>query len=360
MTSSAVVFVLTPFDKESLEVLDNLIAPPFKELGYEVQKAGSGLDQQNILKDIVEGIAVADLVIADLTGLNANVMYELGIAHGLNKPVLMLTQNISELPFDLRSYRVIRYSLNYRDADELKVQLRDIGAVHLKGGMHFGNPVSDFVPSHVVSNALVGRGVALNTNVENSVQKGLLDYAVAFEGAVEEVKLHANEITGIFGRSQSEMDKIINKMASINRSLTPVPAFRKYEVTKELALLLNDMSKEIDKETKALTVAVGGLNNATDDIVSISEIKSDVDKDEAQKAISQIGATVQIAVDGAAAMQKTREAMAELKDMNISQALNRSIVRTDSAISNLAQVFGLVKAYAERTTNVLQEKLQGA
>jgi len=48
--SSAVVFVLIAFDKEFLEILNNLITPPLEELGYEVRKAGSELDQQKYSK----------------------------------------------------------------------------------------------------------------------------------------------------------------------------------------------------------------------------------------------------------------------------------------------------------------------
>jgi len=201
-------------------------------------------------------------------------MYELGIAHGLNKPVLMLTQNISELPFDLRSYRVIRYSLNYRDADNLKIQLREIGEAHLRGSIHFGNPVSDFASQYILSSVLPQRNALSDTNLDDNVQKGLLDYAVAFESARDEIAKHTNEITEILRKSQSKMGEIQSKMDSISRSLTPVPASRKYEVTKEFASLLADMSKDIDRETIALTTAVGHLNNATDDLVSVSEINS--------------------------------------------------------------------------------------
>ena len=53
----------------------------------------------------MSGISDADLVVADLTGLNANVMYEVGVAHALRKPTLVVTQEIDELPFDLRTSR---------------------------------------------------------------------------------------------------------------------------------------------------------------------------------------------------------------------------------------------------------------
>ena len=83
-------------------------------------RADTSLDQQNVMRDVVHGIANADLVVADVTGLNGNVMYELGIAHGLGRPTVILSQAMSEVPFDLRAYRVQEYSTHFRDADQLR------------------------------------------------------------------------------------------------------------------------------------------------------------------------------------------------------------------------------------------------
>lgn len=61
-------FVIMPFDPEFQSVYDDLIKPALEEAGYDVERADSFLDQQNILSDIVRGIGDADLVVAELTG----------------------------------------------------------------------------------------------------------------------------------------------------------------------------------------------------------------------------------------------------------------------------------------------------
>jgi hypothetical protein len=53
----------------------------------------------------------ARVVIADLTGANGNVLYELGLAHMMGHQAIVLTQAIDEVPFDLRQERHIVYSL---------------------------------------------------------------------------------------------------------------------------------------------------------------------------------------------------------------------------------------------------------
>jgi hypothetical protein len=100
-------FVIMPFDPEFNSIYEQLIKPSLEDAGYEVARADNIIDQQNIIRDIVVGIARADLIIADLTTTNANVFYELGLCHGLRIPTIMLAQSMDEVPFDLRSYRVL-------------------------------------------------------------------------------------------------------------------------------------------------------------------------------------------------------------------------------------------------------------
>lgn len=63
-----------------------------------------------ITDDIVDALQGAALCIADLTGNNANVMWETGYAMALGKPVVLIGQNVESLPFDLRVHRITPYS----------------------------------------------------------------------------------------------------------------------------------------------------------------------------------------------------------------------------------------------------------
>src|SRR6266487_3819507 len=65
-----------------------------------------------ILDKINKMILESDFVIADCTGRNANVMYELGFAHAQGKKVILLTSDeISSAPSDIRHFEFIRYDL---------------------------------------------------------------------------------------------------------------------------------------------------------------------------------------------------------------------------------------------------------
>lgn len=63
-------------------------------------------------------------MIADLTGKNANVFYEVGVAHALGKEVILITQTMEDVPFDLKALRCIVYSFTPRGMKEMENKLR--------------------------------------------------------------------------------------------------------------------------------------------------------------------------------------------------------------------------------------------
>jgi nucleoside 2-deoxyribosyltransferase len=70
------------------------------------EMAGPGV----ILQDMQREIEQAGVVIAEITPPNPNVFYEVGYAHALGKPTILLAQRGIQLPFDIRSFRVVFYT----------------------------------------------------------------------------------------------------------------------------------------------------------------------------------------------------------------------------------------------------------
>lgn len=103
------VFVLTPFHSMYEETYNTIkSACKMNDLvavrGDEAFKAG------NILRHIVEQIICSPYIIANINGRNPNVHYELGIAHALGKNILLVSEGVEEIAFDLQSERVLIYS----------------------------------------------------------------------------------------------------------------------------------------------------------------------------------------------------------------------------------------------------------
>jgi len=102
-------FVLMPF-AEQFDLVYNTIEDALKGLMVCTRADDLRLGQP-ILERILQGIATADLIIVDLTGRNPNVFYELALAHTRTKEVLLLTQDIEDVPFDLRGLFCHEYNV---------------------------------------------------------------------------------------------------------------------------------------------------------------------------------------------------------------------------------------------------------
>jgi hypothetical protein len=104
------VFVIMPFSPKWSKIVWETIKSTITGLQFRCLRSDEQYGQQ-ILEDIWSGICEASIVIADVTGRNANVYYELGIAHVMGRRVVLLSQDISDIPFDTRTYRHILYKV---------------------------------------------------------------------------------------------------------------------------------------------------------------------------------------------------------------------------------------------------------
>jgi hypothetical protein len=118
-------------------VLNEVLAPKFKILrADELPQPGS------ITHQVIKWLYDADLVVADLTGLNANVIYELAIRHAFNKVSVHLIDKGATIPFDLRDERTISFDFaDPADTDECKKNLaRNVKEISRKG-FKYSSPI---------------------------------------------------------------------------------------------------------------------------------------------------------------------------------------------------------------------------
>ncbi len=122
------VFVLMPFKKPwSNRIWIDHIKPIVEGIESSprlVCKRADDLFGHDVLLDIVSAIRSARIIIADITSKNANVFYELGIAHCEGKRVLLLTQDVKDIPFDLLRFRHIVYDDNSDGYKEMERGLK--------------------------------------------------------------------------------------------------------------------------------------------------------------------------------------------------------------------------------------------
>jgi len=120
-------FVLMPFTDELTQIYSTFIKPTVEDpkFGLVCRRADDVKSNRAIIQDIWKSICEARLIVADLSGLNPNVMYELGMAHTLGKETILIYQRGGEIkfPFDLAHIRRIEYDNNAVGGQKLKNDL---------------------------------------------------------------------------------------------------------------------------------------------------------------------------------------------------------------------------------------------
>lgn len=111
LEESGVCFIIMPFSpSRRTEIYQRYVKAPLEtSLGLRCIRADDIYRSREIMRDVWEHINSATLIVADLSDRNPNVFYELGMAHVLGKEVVLIAESMDDVPFDLRSVRVLIY-----------------------------------------------------------------------------------------------------------------------------------------------------------------------------------------------------------------------------------------------------------
>lgn len=107
------------------ETFKHIIKPAVEESGRGYECKRYSLGRANIIKDILEDLNRAQLVVADLTDNNPNVLWELGVRHTLKRRTLLISQDKKFIPSDLKDYPVILYDQTKTGYDKFKEAMKD-------------------------------------------------------------------------------------------------------------------------------------------------------------------------------------------------------------------------------------------
>src|SRR6266496_326250 len=113
VTAGDSCFVMMPFADPIGGYYELIYEPAIKKTGLTPVRADTDIfGTGKIIEQIWAGLKRAKVLVAELTGRNPNVLYELGLAHALQKPVVLISSNEEDVPFDVRHVRVIYYDMN--------------------------------------------------------------------------------------------------------------------------------------------------------------------------------------------------------------------------------------------------------
>lgn len=95
-------------------VYNHLIKPACEMAGYKTLRADDAKASHMIMFDILKKIVECDMAICDLSSKNANVFYELGLRQAFNRKTILITDSITQTPFDITGFRYVKYSESLR------------------------------------------------------------------------------------------------------------------------------------------------------------------------------------------------------------------------------------------------------
>ena len=178
--SKKICFIITPIGNENDPirrhidgVIDAIISPAMQD-EFEIKVAHRLFQTGSINKQVIELIYKSELIIANLTGKNPNVMYELAFRHTLGLPTIIMAEKGTELPFDISEERTVFYTNDSRGTIEAKEELkRYLKQINFEKQEMYG-PIHDVLDSDELLNIVFSHNRNINsTEMMNMIYQRL-------------------------------------------------------------------------------------------------------------------------------------------------------------------------------------------
>ena len=228
-------FIVTPIGPDNSEIrrstdglLRAVLEPVLKEKGYKVEVAHEIDTPGSITDQVINRILESDLVVANLTGLNPNVMYELAIRHCAALPVIVVADKTTNLPFDIVAERTIFYSNDMHGVVDLIASLER--AVDDVEGKDIGadNPVYRAHRSKVIKDELMSKDAG-----DANLVKFVLDKLDSFESIIKDYSVNRSNAQiglGIGSKFNFNPDRVYARRA-VEMDLKKLLPQGKYSLT---------------------------------------------------------------------------------------------------------------------------------
>jgi hypothetical protein len=124
------IFVAMPFDETMDDIYHYGIQGAVNKAGFLCERADLSSFTGDVMEWVKKRISKATFLIADLSHANPNVYLEVGYAWGLNKPTILLVQNVSDLKFDIKSQRCLLYKKISELENKLCKELKNLKTIY--------------------------------------------------------------------------------------------------------------------------------------------------------------------------------------------------------------------------------------
>lgn len=340
----AKVFVIMPFSDEFFESYE-MIKNHFEE-EFEFSHAGDEDNQQNILADIIPPIYNADVVLADLTGLNPNVMYELGIAHSFNKKTIVITRDdMSMLPFDLKQYRAKGYSTHFKQFYELLEYLNKHLHGAVDGTVIFNNPVTDFLDKNKIDPNRLFTKVPIKINIPDG-EKGFIDFLADIEEDTKTMNGHILDMNSEMSAMNSGINTSTQEIDRVKKTGGNGSASFIRKQTKKAANYIGTFSKQLKGHNESLGSLWSGIEK---DILGLLENKFAVKEGNREALVGFLRSLYGLKNSIKTSNESVRNMKsASLNNLGLERSLNQSIRFLDEDLETYLTITEQMSTSIER------------
>lgn len=285
----------------------------------------------------------------------------------------MISQELGEVPFDLRSYNIITYSTHFGEVQELQSRLTSIARGRQDGTVTFGNPVSDFVPRTAYKGVTDERQedseVEVATSEGGTIEEypeeedeeeeqgelGILDFAARAEDSISQILTTTESFSGMLVRFGERIEELGARAESENRSGQLGSAKRQRSLVRKMASEIKGFGNEIEVELPGYHEAWEDMENSFLGMFSSVPIESTEDEKQAFELITQLrefSIGVDTALEG---LREVRQMLAA--NLGLSRDLDVAIGRAVRAMDSLIEEISTGESSVTRLTNLLEQRM---
>lgn len=185
------VFVIMPFRDPFNEYYEKIIKRALQDINYQISRSDEIYSPTSFIQTIWKSIVNAKLVIAEMTDMNPNVLYELGLCHAINKTVIMISQSMDHVPTDLRHINSIIYSTkkaNWAESLAESIQRMVLHVAQNPDRQSYLNPPAS------VDNAIFLESILRERDHAQRENSRLIREVLAYQKSVSEIIARKNEV----------------------------------------------------------------------------------------------------------------------------------------------------------------------
>ncbi|MBK9403542.1 MAG: hypothetical protein IPN57_03240 [Ignavibacteria bacterium] len=260
-----VCFVISPLGKDNSEtrraadgLINSVIKPTLAELDFEVIAPHEIDNPGSITTQVIKHLLNADLVVANLTELNPNVMYELAVRHAKRLPVVSVVENGTVLPFDIATERTIFFENDMNGVLELNTKLKKT-VTEAMLETEPDNPIYRVIKSQIIQEVASAKNDDVQSYILNRLEEMSLQMNRIYSRVRENESISSNpNITSVelilkpLNGQDLEEDKILDMVLSSSARIMSMSEPRKLKDGRIETIVTISGKDDLKKITNAL------------------------------------------------------------------------------------------------------------